>query len=138
MSSQHETGRLKKRKIEQPQISKIKSQVQVTHVPVTRDLVSLPDSVCGDNVDSDGEDLIIEEDTSTAIPAKKFFCCYCQKQYKNSQEIYQHNTTRKHKKNIFNSQTKFKVGAEIITNKAYGILMSEKEWLTDSVSILNF
>ena len=95
--------------------------------PVTQSPVSSSESQVSD------DDLKINEERSTAIPAKRFFCIYCQKKFKNSQEIYQHNTGQKHKKNIFYSQTKFKVGAEVITNKDYEILMSEKEWLTDSV-----
>lgn len=90
----------KKRKIEpdQPQILKIKSQVPVTNAPVTHAPISLPNNFSDESADSDEEDLKIEEDTTTAVPAKKFFCYYCQKQFKNSQEIYQHNTTQKHKK----------------------------------------
>ena len=66
---------------------------------------------------------------------KKYFCSYCQKQSKTPQEVNQHNKSQKHNKNVFRAQTKFKIGEEIITNKHYDLLMSEKGWLSDSVCI---
>ena len=68
---------------------------------------------------------------------KKIFCYFCQIQFKTAQEINQHKSTKKHNNNVFSSQTKFLVGDDIIKNKDYDDLTSEKGWLSDPVSYSN-
>jgi hypothetical protein len=80
------------------------------------------------------EDEIEIDETKSTCVANRYFCYYCQIQFKTPQEINQHKKTQKHQKNVQGSLTKFNVGDDIITNKDYDLLISEKGWLSDSVS----
>ena len=89
-----------------------------------------------DDDNDDEDDAIVIFDNSSP-QAKQNFCYYCQKQCKNRQDLNAHNKTQKHNKNVFGRQTKFQVGEEIITNKDYDLLTSEKGWLHDSVRVFS-
>ena len=93
--------------------------------------VSNSNSLNNSFVDLD-EDIKIEK-SCEYVPKKKFFFCVS-KQFKTTQEIYQHNKGAKHLKNVEGTKTKFVVCDDIITNKDYELLTSEKGWLSDSVS----
>ncbi len=74
------------------------------------------------------------DETKRTCVAKRYFCYYCQIQLKTPQEINQHKKTQKDQKNVQGSLTKFNVGDDIITNKDHDLLISDKGWLSDSVS----
>ena len=141
-------------KIYKPKSKEIKMQQNATKALETKASVNVDSSVINQqpvkplNFKSDesddsiiqsssDDDVKIDEATSTVLQTKKHFCYFCQIQFKTSQEINQHKSTQKHSKNIFGAQTKFFVGDDIIRNKDYDDLISEKGWLSDSVSYSN-
>ena len=69
---------------------------------------------------------------------KSNFCIDCQKQFSSYQGLHQHKKSDIHTKVIKGRKAKWKIGEEIILNKDYDALISEKGWLCDAVSFFYF
>jgi hypothetical protein len=66
------------------------------------------------------------------------FCQHCQKQFACYSSLYQHKKSVAHLNAVKGSKPQFKVGEETILTKDYDALISEKGWLCDAVSFINY
>jgi hypothetical protein len=65
---------------------------------------------------------------------RDYFCIPCQI---HTQNMSHNKRSKKHVVNVLALQTKFRVHDEIIKNRDFEPLVSEKGWLLDSVSTIN-
>ncbi len=69
--------------------------------------------------------------------SKKFYCNNCSKKFPSAQSIYQQKQSKIHLKSQFDQEIIYKVGDNTIQRQEFSNLLSEKEWISDSVSYIS-